>query len=195
MSISASWTQLAVVRAIAVALWHFLWQGAAIAIALAVALRLSRGARARYAAASLAAVAMLGAFGATIALSIPAPLQKLDPIWIRSVTEGVNAAGGIVQQDASAFDAIRSFLPLLVPYWIAGVLALGVYRLGGFAAVYRLRHAGVCSPPPIWRERAARLAQRIGASRPVSLLESSLAQVPVAVGYLKPVILIPAGLL
>ena len=32
-------------------------------------------------------------------------------------------------------------------------------------------------------------------SRPVRLLESAIAEVPVVIGYLKPVILIPAGLL
>jgi hypothetical protein len=45
------------------------------------------------------------------------------------------------------------------------------------------------------QECGAALARRIGVNRTVLLLESAVAQVPAVVGWIKPVVLIPAGLL
>ena len=56
--------------------------------------------------------------------------------------------------------------------------------------------AGECVPPPrFWQARLDRLAARVRVSRPVTLLESCLAEVPVVIGYVRPVILMPVGLL
>ena len=49
--------------------------------------------------------------------------------------------------------------------------------------------------PGFWQERLDRLGARLRLSRPVALLESCLAEVPVVIGYLRPVILMPVGLL
>ena len=46
-----------------------------------------------------------------------------------------------------------------------------------------------------WQERLRALAGRLRVSRPVTMLESCLAETPAVVGYLRPAILIPAGLL
>jgi GWxTD domain-containing protein len=62
-------------------------------------------------------------------------------------------------------------------------------------ATRRLRTAGVCAAPAVWLERLEELRARLRVSRPVLLLESSLARVPVVAGYARPVILMPVGLL
>ena len=49
--------------------------------------------------------------------------------------------------------------------------------------------------PAAWQQRLDRLARALRLSRPVTLLESCLAEVPVVIGYLRPVILVPVGLL
>src|ERR1035437_1915338 len=59
----------------------------------------------------------------------------------------------------------------------------------------RLRRRGVCAAAEFWQGRIDRLATRVRVSRPVSLLESCLAEVPVVIGYVRPVILMPVGLL
>ena len=61
--------------------------------------------------------------------------------------------------------------------------------------VRRLRRRGVCAAPDFWQERLSLLAGRLRLSRPVGLLESCLAGVPVVIGHLRPVILMPVGLL
>ena len=47
--------------------------------------------------------------------------------------------------------------------------------------------------PAEWQQSLERIAARVGASRPVRLLVSSLVEVPVVIGWLRPVILVPVG--
>ncbi|WP_210520581.1 M56 family metallopeptidase [Hymenobacter terricola] len=84
-------------------------------------------------------------------------------------------------------------LPLLVVAWLLGLLAMSLRMLGGLLYVQRLRRYRVRPLPAVWQERLAALAARSGIRRPVALLESALVQVPLVVGHLRPVILLPLG--
>ena len=87
------------------------------------------------------------------------------------------------------------YLPWLAPVWIAGVLFFHLRGMASWMAARRLRRRGVCAAAESWQARLDRLAARLRLSRPVTLLESCLAEVPVVIGYLRPVILMPVGLL
>jgi GWxTD domain-containing protein len=87
------------------------------------------------------------------------------------------------------------FLPWLAPFWILGVAIFHLRSLASWMAARRLRRTGVCLAPDHWRERLDRLRARVRLSRPVTLLESCLAEVPVVIGYVRPAILMPVGLL
>ncbi len=173
-------------------LFHFLWEGAAIALLLAMLLLVSPAARVRYWAACAAMVAMLAAFGVTLAMKLPKTDANAPRVHV--------LAGPLPPRPATVDDgtAARSAaMPYrwAVPLWLAGVVLLSLHRLAGVAGAYRLRRAGVCLAPSPWPERMARLAARLGLRRPVVLLESCLTDVPVAAGYLRPAILLPIGLL
>ena len=56
------------------------------------------------------------------------------------------------------------------------------------------RGNGACAAPEAWRVRAGGLALEAGVSRPVALLESCLVEIPVVIGWLRPVILLPLGM-
>ena len=84
-------------------------------------------------------------------------------------------------------------LPLLVVAWLLGLLAMSLRMLGGLLYVQRLRHYRVRPLSAAWQERLAVLAARSGVRRPVALLESALVQVPLVVGHMRPVILLPLG--
>ena len=62
-------------------------------------------------------------------------------------------------------------------------------------AARRLRLSGVCRAPGEWQQRLDGLAARLRVSKPAALLESCLADAPVVIGYARPVILMPVGLL
>ncbi|MGY3088906.1 bla regulator protein BlaR1 [Hymenobacter sp. UYAg731] len=84
-------------------------------------------------------------------------------------------------------------LPLLVVAWLLGLLAMSLRMLGGLLYVQRLRNYRVRPLSAAWQERLAALAARSGVKRPVALLESALVRVPLVVGHLRPVILLPLG--
>ena len=84
-------------------------------------------------------------------------------------------------------------LPLLVVAWLLGLLAMSLRMLGGLLYVQRLRRYRVRPLPAVWQERLAALAARSGVARPVALLESALVRVPLVVGHMRPVILLPLG--
>ena len=89
----------------------------------------------------------------------------------------------------------EAYLPWLAPFWIAGVLLFHLRSLTGWMAARRLRRTGVCCAPDLWQARLDRLGAQLRLSKPIALLESCLAEAPVVIGYLRPVILMPVGLL
>ena len=52
-------------------LFHFLWEGAAVALLLAIVMAVTHSARARYTASCLAMLAMLAFFAVTLAVKFP----------------------------------------------------------------------------------------------------------------------------
>ena len=84
-------------------------------------------------------------------------------------------------------------LPLLVGGWLLGLLAMSLRMLGGLLYVQRLRRYRVQPLSAVWQERLAVLAARSGLRRPVALLESALVRVPLVVGHVRPMILLPLG--
>ena len=68
-------------------------------------------------------------------------------------------------------------------------LAFGLY------GIYRLRRTHVSQVNGHWQQRLRLLADELRLRKAVTLLESGLAKVPMVIGHLKPVILVPIGLL
>jgi GWxTD domain-containing protein len=174
-------------------LFHFLWEGAAVALLLAMVLMVCRSARVRYGAACAAMLAMLAAFGATLAVKLPKMETGGQRVHLLAGPPGARPAAAL--EDGTGASSAALPYRWAVPLWLAGVVLLSLHRLAGVAGAYRLRHAGVRSAPAPWTERLERLAARLGLRRPVLLLESCLTDVPVAAGYLRPAILLPIGLL
>jgi beta-lactamase regulating signal transducer with metallopeptidase domain len=193
MNLLAQWVETPAATALVWTLIHSLWEGALVALLLAFALACLRGARARYGAACLAMLCLLAGFAATLAVldardsavaAHPAAL-RLAPVELDSaVSSGLRTARDFAD-----------YLPWLAPLWMAGVLLFHVRTLAGWLAARRLRLRGVCSAPAEWQARLVRLAARLRISAPVTLWESCLAEVPVVIGFLRPVILMPVGLL
>jgi GWxTD domain-containing protein len=194
MSLPASWVQAPVAKALGLTLAHFVWEGAAIGLALAAVLRRAgRRAAIRYALACSAMAAMVVSFGLTLAHFRPAALAG-PAVALR----GLSAAGGLgagptVPAEPAA--GLAEQLVWVVPFWAAGVLIFYLHGLGGWIVARRLRRTGVTPAPDDWQARLGRLRQRLRVSRPVALMESCLAEAPVVIGFLRPVILLPIGLL
>jgi GWxTD domain-containing protein len=188
-------TETPLVYALGLTLFHFLWQGCLIALALAAGLYIFQplSARVRYGLACAAMLSMLISFGSTLALAWP----HSDGAYFVAGPKTRYGLFAPVPPSApeQAPPAEESRLQRLVPFWILGVGLFGLRSLVNWTAARRLRNIGVCAAAEHWQERLTQLAKRIHVSRPVVLLESCLTEVPAVIGFLRPVILIPLGLL
>jgi uncharacterized protein (TIGR03435 family) len=193
------------VERLGMTLLHFLWQGLLIAILYAAARRfLSRASspQTRYLLACGALAAMMAAPLVTWKFLRPPDEGTEASYRIR----GTPAAASPTRPAASATlpDSVRArvssvqpqeFLSWVVIFWLAGALVFWIRLAGGWVFAARMRSTQVRRAPPEWQETLGKLGQQMGLSRPVRLLVSALVDVPMVVGWLRPMVLVPVGAL
>lgn len=88
---------------------------------------------------------------------------------------------------------VEQHMAWVVALWTLGVLLLSIRLLGGWLRARQLRTQGTGPVPDLWRRALERLAGVIGVAKPVEILESALVAMPVVIGWLRPVILLPGS--
>jgi len=198
------------------ALIHFTWQGTLVALSLAGVLRMLRGAstNARYAAACVALLVMLSLPLFTIAVignstrdktasgpppqlaAQPAPQPQpveIEPTIVPTQTD-------IASSSPRHWSFIRPvnitpMAPWMILLWLLGVVFFSLRMAGGWLYTQRLKSYGTRPLEERWEQTLLRLCDQLRAPRPARLLESALVKVPMVVGWLRPVILLPASAL
>lgn len=89
---------------------------------------------------------------------------------------------------------LQAIFPWLVAFWTVGVLALSFRLFSAWLRTRELRVIGTSGVDPAYETVLARLVAQLGVLRPVRILQSSILQVPAVIGWLRPVVLIPATL-
>jgi len=89
---------------------------------------------------------------------------------------------------------LRPWLAWIVAGWGLGVVVCSLRPLLGWHVLRRLRRVGVSPAPGEVLAALKRVSEQLGLKRAVRVLQSTLVQVPVMVGYLRPVILLPVSL-
>jgi len=201
---------------------HSLWQVAAVAVVLAVVLGLLRkaSANARYLA-SCGALILMVAFAVATMWLVEAPGTNAVSTMATALPDsGIQPSADVVPSTASpvervqtpaspvaaaeppeasrfalAADKLEASLPYLVAAWLLGVFGLSLWHLGGWAQLQRLKRRMVEPVTNELKERADSLAERLRIRQAVAVVRSALVQVPTVIGWLKPVILLPAGAL
>jgi GWxTD domain-containing protein len=190
-----TWIETPAAMALGWTLFHSVWQGVAVALGLSMGLPVLRSPRSRYAAACLAMLLLPAAFGWTLARTLGQPL-RVAPQNLSSGMRALGTGGGQQEPpDERTRSRAADVLPWLALFWMTGVVIIQVRGAGGWWAARRLRCRGVCQPTREWQDRLQRLSARLRVSRTVTLLESCLVEAPVVIGHVKPVILMPIGLL
>ena len=198
-------------QAIGWALLQFVWQGTLIALltaALLAALRRS-GPDVRYVVSTIALALMLtmpvvtvvqtlagtGPVGEQAGESLSVPAAAIDaeiaapvpPSGAPSPAEAMPALAGPV------IWSVDEWLPMFVSVWLAGVVLLTLRLFSGWMWVQRMKSHGVRPAPEALQSAARRLMRRLHIGRAVRLLESTRVAVPTVIGWLKPVVLLPAS--
>lgn len=170
-------------------LFHALWEDALLGLLAWIGLALLRNRdprlRYRWACLGLAAMVLVPAF-TFAALGAGEPLQGAA---LAVQFPGVPITGG------TGFGPLRleTALPWIALVWMLGT-ALMILRLGGGLWWLDRRYLAQARPAPgAWETRFRDLARRMGLPRTVRLLVSDRAASPLALGWLKPVVLVPAS--
>ncbi|HKV49417.1 MAG TPA: GWxTD domain-containing protein [Candidatus Acidoferrales bacterium] len=195
MRILESFVESPLAGAIGWTLLHSLWEGAFISVILAAVLLATRSARIRYVAACVAMIAVVVGFAITLYRLMPQSIQTFPGFRAAVPFIPVANAPSRANIGPSWLSILTAVAPWLAPFWIIGVLLLSLQRVMSFFGVRKLRTRGICFASEQWHAELARLAGQLRISRPVHLLESCFAEIPMVLGHLRPVILMPVGLL
>lgn len=104
-----------------------------------------------------------------------------------NTTSGISLWGNLTQ-------TINHQITLLVTIWLIGVLLFATRFIGGVIYIQHLKKQ-VREVSTDWVLKTRTLSKQIGFTRMVTLVESVHITKPIVVGYLKPMILLPIGLL
>ncbi len=127
----------------------------------------------------------------------PVHRRSIDPAGTeRAGVDGIvtrTADGALSPSRGLARPRVDALLPWLVAAWATGVLLLSARLFGGWLRARRLSSRGVSPVPDACRAALARMAARLEVRRTVRLFESHFVEVPVAIGWLRPIVLLPTS--
>ena len=90
-------------------------------------------------------------------------------------------------------DNFSAALPFIVALWFLGMLIFTFRLAGGVWQLHRYKTRDISAPNDVWQERFLYLCGRLKINQKVKLLQSYSIETPVVIGWLKPVILVPAS--
>lgn len=199
---------------------HSVWEGGVIALVLAVAFWATRSSAAslRYAIGMIGLVLMVVLPVATAArmdrqspvvqnaatapvtpteilsLSDPGPTPNSEASPALASVEPAVTSPVTVDPRTWILSALEPALPWMVAAWLIGLVVLSVRMIGGVARTRRIVREGTAPASEAVRLLVARISQILGVRRAVRALEGTRLTVPVVVGWIRPVIVLPVSL-
>lgn len=190
------------------ALVHSVWEGALVgAVFVVVRLGLRRqSANVRYLAACTMLAVLIGApvitmlcipeasLSASRARAQAGRLLHNGPTAVpRTAVHPSGVAGSTPLYLRRGTELLDRTLPWMVQLWAVGVLGLSSRWLHGSRWIRHVKTIDIEPVDPAWLLRVQDLCGRLNISRQVRLLKSALVEVPMVIGWLRPVILMPAS--
>ncbi|MGQ0637245.1 MAG: M56 family metallopeptidase [Planctomycetaceae bacterium] len=112
-----------------------------------------------------------------------APAVEPSPEWPERVAAWSSGVSG----------RLRPLFPAIVGAWLLGVFVFSLRPAVGWWTVQRLRRSGISAVPDALQSSLRMLAGRLRLRRAVTLCQSTLVVVPLAAGWLRPIILLPVS--
>jgi bla regulator protein blaR1 len=190
------WTQ-----ALGWTLLNSLWQAMIVTLLVAIALRLipSRMSHIRYVVACAGmAFTVLFTAATFIYLSGDGGTAKRSelPYPGLAATAAVEEKTSVPAQElfSLAMSELASNMPLIILCWCAGAIFFSLRMISGWWYISKLRTESFVMTDA-WSERLQVLAGQLGINRVVTLAQSARIHSPMVIGCLKPIVLVPAGML
>ena len=200
-----------VIYALSWTLLHSFWQGIVLALAAGLIMLVCRRSKAsvRYNLLGIALVlfviglvatgTILWQYHITISSSHALEINYPDQVIAQDNEQGVGEGLVSIPWVQSQLNAFIAFIDrhtfLIVAFWM---LVLGIKSIRMGLDLYYLRRITLYDtlvPNLYWRNRLEVLAEQLQIQKPVQFLESALVKSPTAIGFFKPMVLVPLGLL
>ena len=122
----------------------------------------------------------------------PMVREFVDSVGALSITANLDTS---TSGNSSLLEIFAPYLPLVSTIWILCVALLLVRTWISLLLVQRLKSRNTFLPNYDWSIRLGTLIEKMNLNKQVRLLESSSISVPMVIGHIKPVILVPIGML
>lgn len=176
---------------------HSLWQAALVALLIGIILiPLQRvGPQYRYLLSFTGLLAILSMSVVTFSYLYTTPFSQETILIAGEFSQGTaNTTVNQWEQFSLWFSGyFNQHLPLIVILWILGLLFFTLRLVGGLGYLSYLKKNHVAPITEVWQTKVDAIAKSIRLSKPVQVLESAIVEVPMVLGYFKPVILMPVG--
>jgi TonB family protein len=180
MTALLSWMPLEIAQDLGWTLVHFLWQGLLLAALLNTLLPLCRSAIARHNCAL-----------ATLLMMAWAP--ALTFLVLHDFGKGAAFPPNAASDPFSSASTLAPSIDGLVILWLAGIAIMSLRALGGWYLVQTLARRDTLAVPAALLQRCHEFRRRLAVPSPVRFLLSRRIDVPMVIGWLRPVILIPVS--
>ncbi len=182
---------------------HSLWQALVVFACLRIVLKLWPGATAstKYNLSFLSLAGIFGWFVVTLYEQLDAMKQLHTASSLLVAENGANAVllnMPVVYQNQQELTGMLPSLeicfPILVGLYVAGVGVMCIKLVADLAQLQQIRKSQILPVDPAWEQYLQKLARQLQVPSRVKLLISQHIQVPVMMGFLKPVILLPIAM-
>lgn len=175
------------INVIGLTLLHFLWQGALIGVIYGVLRRQLAAGTPRY---SLGLASFAALIAAPVVTAIWLLADSATALEAAAVSASTTAGTVYAAEPDGLLLQWTDYLPWLVALWGCGVAVLSLRALLHWRGLNRLIREGM--PLPSWNQRLQQLCAQFGLGK-VGLLYSTKLETPTLVGWIRPVILLPAA--
>ena len=189
---------------------HSLWEGALIALLLFAFITLVKSSPAVKAKVSVIALGiMIISFFVTFSVELSS-FDNANMITGNTInsnsSSAVNENNKVINiPDKGSFSAFQiinraeNFLteniPALSLIWFAGFMIFTTRLFGGLYLTKKLKYSGTSIASAKWQNKVNSFKCKLKISKPVRILESITVNIPVVIGFIRPVILMPVGML
>lgn len=184
---------------------HAMWQVSLLALIMAIVLWFlkNKSAKIRYTVGCATLFLMLGISQVTFLYQF-LNYQPIEPI---NTTAEVNQEMPIpnesfilmLSSESNWTEKIVTYLndniQMIVAFWVLGFILFAIRLFGGLKYISKIRKTAEYTIDPKWDLIVQNLAKRFPIKKGVQLAESAMVQVPMILGFFKPLILFPIGTL
>ena len=185
-----------IAQAVCQTLVHSLWEGLLLALLTGLIILLTGKSKAELRYQLLAAILLLYTAAAGLTLVLELTNTTGENVGLAGLN--TNGASDFIAVWVARFNDLlkrtHEHAGVVTGVWLLLVGLQNTRLLFGLYTLERLKRVRVKPAGRHWQEKTDRLCRALGISQAVSLLESAIIKVPLVIGYLKPVVLVPVGL-